>query len=63
VAEAPDDEEARAEELARAKVPRSSGLDPAKAYGRLCGLLMRRGYAPEVARRAARKALGVAEAE
>jgi hypothetical protein len=55
--EAPQDEESRADELAAARVGRLTGVEPAKAFSRLCGLLMRRGYAPEVARRAARRAL------
>jgi regulatory protein len=61
VAAAPDDEEARAEDLARSKALRMGSVDPAKAFARLCGLLMRRGYAPEVARQAARRALDVAD--
>jgi len=61
VAEAPDDEEARAEGLARSKARRMGAVDPAKAFNRLVSLLMRRGYAPEVARRAARRALDVDE--
>jgi regulatory protein len=61
VAEAPDAEETRAEDLARCKALRMGSTDPVKAYNRLCGLLMRRGYAPEVARRAARRALNVDE--
>ena len=61
VAEAPDDEEARAEELARSKALRMGSVDAAKAFNRLFGLLMRRGYAPQVARQAARRALGVGE--
>ncbi len=61
VAEAPDDEEVRADDLARAKARRMAGVDPAKAFNRLVSLLMRRGYAPEVARRAARRALDVGE--
>jgi regulatory protein len=61
VAEAPDDEEARAEELARSKALRMGSGDSAKAFNRLFGLLMRRGYAPQVARQAARRALGVGE--
>lgn len=63
VAEAPDEEEARAEELARSKALRMGSVDPVKVFNRLCGLLMRRGYAPEVARRAARRALDVADGE
>jgi regulatory protein len=59
VAAAPDDEETRAEDLARSRALRMGSVDPVKAFNRLCGLLMRRGYAPEVARRAARTALDV----
>jgi regulatory protein len=51
------EEAARAEQLARARAPRMSGLDPAKAFGRLTSLLLRRGYPPDVARIAARRAL------
>ena len=36
-----------------------SGLEPQVAFQRLYGLLARRGYAPDVARTAARKALAV----
>jgi regulatory protein len=50
-------EDARALELARARARRLSGIDPSRAFGRLSSALMRRGYAPEVARRAAREAL------
>ncbi len=56
-------EEERAEVLARARVSRLLGVEPKKAFGRLSSLLMRRGYSPEVARRAARRALNVAGAE
>jgi len=59
VAEALDDEEARAEELARSKARRMGSVDPVKAFNRLSALLMRRGYSPEVARQAARLALDV----
>jgi regulatory protein len=57
LAEAPDDEESRAEELASTRAGRLRGVDPATAFSRLSGVLMRRGYAPDVARRAARRAL------
>ena len=57
LAETPQDEETRADELASTRARRLSGLEPAKAFSRLSGLLMRRGYAPDVARRAARRAL------
>jgi regulatory protein len=51
------DEDQRALDLASARAPRLTGIDPQKAFQRLSGLLMRRGYAPEVARSAARRAL------
>jgi regulatory protein len=53
------DEVERADQLAGARVSRLSGVEPAKAYQRLSGLLMRRGYSPEVAHAAARRALSV----
>ena len=37
--------------------PSLAGVDPAKAFGRLSSFLIRRGYGPETARAAARKAL------
>jgi regulatory protein len=55
--DAPDGEEERAAELAGARASRLSGVEPAKAFSRLSSLLMRRGYSPEIARSAARKAL------
>lgn len=55
--QAPEAEEDRARRLAEAKAPRLSGLDPQVAMQRLYGFLARRGYGPEVARDAARKAL------
>jgi regulatory protein len=55
--DAPDDEEERAEQLARARASRLTEVEPAKAFNRLTSLLMRRGYGPEIARSAARKAL------
>lgn len=57
--DAPDDEHDRALELARARSGRLAGVEPAKAFARLTSLLVRRGYAPEVARSAARSALEV----
>lgn len=57
--DAPDDEPERALELARTRARRLGALDPAKAFGRLTSLLVRRGYPPEVARQAARRALDV----
>ena len=53
------DEAARALDLAQAKAARLGGVDPQKAFQRLTGLLLRRGYMPEIARSAARSALGL----
>ena len=53
------DEDERADALARSRASRLSGLDPAKAFARLTSLLVRRGYSPDVARQAARRALTV----
>jgi regulatory protein len=53
------DEETRARKLAVAKAARMTGMAPDKAFSRLYGLLARRGFAPGVAREAARKALAV----
>ncbi len=53
--DAPDDEDHRA--LAAGRVRARCGwrsVDPVKAFARLTGLLVRRGYSPDVARRAAR---------
>ena len=47
----------RAEAVAKARVSRLRGLEPRVAHQRLYGFLARRGYGPEVARDAARKAL------
>lgn len=57
--DAPEDEEARAMELATVRAPRLRGLPPPKAFSRLSSLLMRRGYGPEIARAAARRALAL----
>lgn len=57
------DEELRAQELAVSRASRMQGLEPAKAFSRLSSFLMRRGYSPDMARRAARKALDVASEE
>ena len=57
---ASDDDEDRAAELARSRASRLSGVAPQKAFARLSSLLMRRGYSPEIARSAARKALEIA---
>lgn len=53
------DEDERALELAQARAGRLSGVDAQKAFQRLSSLLMRRGFAPDVSRSAARKALTV----
>ena len=55
--DAPENEEERAIALATVRAPRLRGLPPPKAFSRLSSLLMRRGYGPEVARAAARRAL------
>jgi regulatory protein len=52
-------EEERADALAAGKAAKLSGLPPDAAYRRLYGMLARRGYAPDVAGRAARRALAV----
>lgn len=56
----PDDDEERAAELARSRASRLRGIAPQKAFARLSSLLIRRGYSPEIARSAARKALEIA---
>jgi regulatory protein len=53
------DEETQANELALERASRLAGLPAEKAFERLAGLLMRRGYASEVARRSARRALAL----
>ncbi len=58
VSEAGDEDE-RADALARSRAARLGSVDPAKAYARLTSLLVRRGYSPDVARQAARRALAV----
>lgn len=62
-ADAPDDEAERALELAGSRARRLGTLEPGKAFSRLTSLLIRRGYAPDVARHAARRALGVDDAD
>jgi regulatory protein len=57
------DESDRALALARRRAGRLAGLDPAGAYRRLYGLLLRRGFGPAVAREACRAALAEAIAE
>ena len=46
-------------ELARSRATRLGGVAPEKAFARLSSLLMRRGYSPQIARSAARKALEI----
>ena len=58
-AETGEDEEERALALATSRAARLGAVEPARAFGRLTSLLLRRGYAPDVARRAARAALAV----
>jgi len=53
------DEQAVADQLAVTRSSRLSGVEPQVAFQRLAGFLARRGYAPEVARRAARRALAL----
>jgi regulatory protein len=54
-------EDERALEVARARAARMTGIEPTKAFQRLSGLLMRRGFAPETSRSAARTALALEE--
>lgn len=63
VAEARESEEERAAALAASRASRLTAVDPVKAFNRLSSLLMRRGYSPEIARSAARRALRVEAAE
>jgi regulatory protein len=56
---APDGDEQRAADLARSRATRLAGVAPQKAFARLSSLLMRRGYSPEIARSAARRALEI----
>jgi regulatory protein len=60
VSETAGSEAERALETARSRVGRL-GADPVAAYRRLVSFLARRGYAPGVAREAARTALGIHE--
>jgi regulatory protein len=53
------DEGDRAEALARSRASRLGSVDPVKAFSRLTSLLVRRGYSPEIARQAARRALAL----
>ena len=52
-----DTEEARAQALAERQVARLRGLDPAAAFRRLSGLLLRRGFPPGIAYSVARRAV------
>ncbi len=54
-----DDEEERARDLAARRAKRMGSLEPAVAFRRLTSFLLRRGYGPEMARRAARSALEI----
>ena len=56
---ASDDERDRALALASSRANRLRELPPEKAFGRLSGLLARRGYPPDVARWASRRALAL----
>jgi len=51
------DDAGAAEALARSRAGRLAGLPPETAFSRLVSFLVRRGHAPEVARRAAREVL------
>ena len=53
------DDDRRADELAVSRAARLGSVEPAKAFSRLTSLLVRRGYSPDVARRAARRALSI----
>jgi regulatory protein len=57
--EAPEGEQERADRVAEGRAGRFAGSDPHAAFQRLYGFLARRGYPPEVARSAARRALGL----
>lgn len=52
------DEADRAFRLAASRAPRLASVQPEAAFRRLVGVLVRRGYAPDLARRAAANALG-----
>ena len=53
------DEDERADALARSRASRLASVEPVKAFSRLTSLLVRRGYSPETARQAARRALSL----
>jgi regulatory protein len=54
--ESPEDEEARARDLAERRASRLTGLSPEVRVRRLVGYLARRGYPPELCRRLAAEA-------
>jgi regulatory protein len=54
-----EDEEARAEDLARRKARSLGSLEPSAAFRRLHGQLVRRGYDPGLARTVAMRVLAV----
>jgi regulatory protein len=56
-----DEEPELALDLARRRAPRLTQLPTPTAFHRLTSFLVRRGYAPEVARGAARRALGIVD--
>jgi regulatory protein len=58
-----DGEQERADRLAETRAPKLAGLEPQAAFQRLNGFLARRGYAADVARAAARRALAVEVSE
>ena len=58
-----DDEQERADALAASRALRLASLPRDKALPRLASFLARRGYAPDVARQAARKALAAESIE
>lgn len=57
------DEQERADRLAGTKARKMAGLEPQVAFQRLFGVLARRGYPPDVARHAARRALALEAGE
>jgi regulatory protein len=61
--EAPEGEQERADRLAETRAGRLLGLDEYAAVQRLYGFLARRGYPPDIARTAARRALGLQAVE
>jgi regulatory protein len=61
VTEERGDESDRALALARSRVGRLAGTEPAAAYRKLFSFLARRGYPPSLSREAARRALEIDE--